>query len=139
MSGRMLIGDILNPTAAAGPSSAANANTNNNNNGLPPTLPPSVEEAYRRKCIALKRRLNEVEAINDGYRERRCRMGRSILKLRLERAYLLKLLAKITADPADDTEGSESPTVCARLVHPLHVLLAFDTVALCLSGTCDTD
>jgi hypothetical protein len=32
---------------------------------IPPPLPPSVEEAYRKKCIELRRRMNEVEEHND--------------------------------------------------------------------------
>lgn len=32
---------------------------------IPPPLAPSQEEAYRRKCIQLRRRMNEVEESND--------------------------------------------------------------------------
>lgn len=59
-----------------------------------PTLPPSVEEAYKRKCIALRTRMREVEEANDQYRLRRERLQRGIRKLRLERAILLETLAK---------------------------------------------
>lgn len=52
-------------------------------------LPPSVEKAYYRKCIELKRRLNDVEAANDEAKVRRERLDRGILKMRLERAILL--------------------------------------------------
>ena len=61
---------------------------------VPPPLPPSVEEAYRKKCIELKRRMNEVEDSNDGLRLRKARLQRGIRKMRLERAYLLDILAK---------------------------------------------
>ncbi|KAL6716932.1 hypothetical protein ACLMJK_004844 [Lecanora helva] len=61
---------------------------------IPPPLPPSVEEAYRKKCIQLKRRLNEVEEANDASRVRIVRLNRGIRKMRLERAYLLEGLAK---------------------------------------------
>ena len=61
---------------------------------IPPTLPPSVEEAYKKKCIELKRRLNEVEESNDVYRLRKVRLLRGIQKMRLERAILLETLGK---------------------------------------------
>ncbi|PNS17472.1 Non-histone protein 10 [Sphaceloma murrayae] len=57
-------------------------------------LPPSVEKAYYRKCIELKRRLNEVEEANDAARLRRARLDRAILKMRLERALLFEQLEK---------------------------------------------
>lgn len=61
---------------------------------IPPTLPPSVEEAYRKKCIELKRRMAEVEQSNDSFRLRKTRLLRGIRKLRLERTILLDLLGK---------------------------------------------
>ncbi|CZR61390.1 uncharacterized protein PAC_11286 [Phialocephala subalpina] len=76
---------------------------------VPPELPPSVEEAYRRKCIELKRRLNEVEESNDAARQRIARISRSIQKQRLERAFLLEQLAKRTSTNVEDSEGSPSP------------------------------
>ncbi|KAF4553403.1 Hypothetical protein D9617_7g031300 [Elsinoe fawcettii] len=57
-------------------------------------LPPSVEKAYYRKCIELKRRLNDVEEANDAARLRRARLDRAILKMRLERAFLLEQLGR---------------------------------------------
>ena len=90
----------------------------------PPTLPPSVEEAYKKKCIELRRRTNEVEESNDQFRLRKVRLLRGIRKMRLERAYLLEILGKRmkkngsggTGDPAyydEDSEGSSDgpPTV----------------------------
>lgn len=81
---------------------------------IPPVLPPSVEEAYRRKCIQLKQRLNEVEEGNDAARLRLVRMRRGIEKLRLERAFLLEQLDKRVSTNVEDSEGSPSPppTVC---------------------------
>ncbi len=76
---------------------------------IPPELPPSVEAAYRKKCIQLKTRLNEVEEANDASRQRLARMGRSIQKMRLERAFLLESLAKRTSTNVEDSEGSPSP------------------------------
>lgn len=69
-------------------------------------LAPSVEKAYYRKCIQLKRRLNEVEAANDEAKVRRVRLDRSIMKMRLERAFLLEQLSKRMENNADDSEGS---------------------------------
>ncbi|KAL3419239.1 hmg box protein [Phlyctema vagabunda] len=86
------------PPAPPAPSSA-----------IPPTLPPSVEEAYRRKCIQLKQRMNEVEEANDASRLRLVRMQRQIEKMRLERAFLLEQLAKRTSTNVEDSEGSPSP------------------------------
>lgn len=81
---------------------------------IPPELPPTVEEAYRRKCIELKRRLNEVEEANDQQRIRVTRARRGITKLRLERAFLLEQLAKRTSTNVEDSEGSPSPPPSVR-------------------------
>jgi hypothetical protein len=87
---------------------------------VPPELPPSVEEAYRKKCIQLKTRLNQVEEANDASRLRIERLNRAIEKGRLERAFLLEQLAKRTSTNVEDSEGSPSPppTVCRHLSHP---------------------
>ena len=69
-------------------------------------LAPSVEKAYYRKCIQLKRRLNEVETANDDLKTRRLRLDRSIMKMRLERAFLLDELRKRTDHNIDGSEGS---------------------------------
>lgn len=81
---------------------------------VPPSLPPSVEEAYRRKCIQLKQRMNEVEEANDASRQRIVRMERSIQKMRLERAFLLEQLSKRTSTNVEDSEGSPSPPPTVR-------------------------
>ncbi|KAI9641411.1 hypothetical protein NHQ30_010213 [Ciborinia camelliae] len=75
----------------------------------PPTLPPSVEESYKRKCIQLKTRMNEVEEANDAARLRLSRMQRAITKMRLERSFLLEQMAKRTSTNVEDSEGSPSP------------------------------
>lgn len=93
-------------------------------------LPPSVEEAYRRKCVQLKKRMNEVEESNDEARVRKVRLEHGIRKMRLERAYLLEMLGKrmkkngAAADGIpeffnDDSEGSSEgpPTVLHQLLH----------------------
>ena len=75
----------------------------------PPALPPSVEEAYRRKCIQLKQRTTEVEEANDAARLRLARLKRQVEKMRLERAFLLEQLAKRTSANVEDSDGSPSP------------------------------
>ncbi|KAH8889289.1 hypothetical protein GQ53DRAFT_690455, partial [Thozetella sp. PMI_491] len=76
---------------------------------VPPALPPSVEEAYRRKCIQLKARTKEVEEANDAARLRLGRLKRQVEKMRLERAFLLEQLAKRTSTNVEDSDGSPSP------------------------------
>ncbi|KAI0199550.1 hypothetical protein F4808DRAFT_471393 [Astrocystis sublimbata] len=78
-------------------------------NSHPPSLPPTVEEAYRRKCIQLKERSKEIEDENDAYRLRLARLKRQIQKLRLERAIILDAIAKRTSTNVEDSEGSPSP------------------------------
>ena len=69
-------------------------------------LPPSVEKAYYRKCIELKRRLNEVEAANDELKVRRARQDRGVLKMRLQRAYLLDHL-RVMLEHTSNVDGSD--------------------------------
>ncbi|KAK3066679.1 hypothetical protein LTR53_016874 [Teratosphaeriaceae sp. CCFEE 6253] len=69
-------------------------------------LAPSVEKAYYRKCIELKRRLNEVEAANDEMKTKRVRLDRAIMKMRLERAFLLEQLSRRMEVNVDGSEGS---------------------------------
>jgi hypothetical protein len=76
---------------------------------VPPSLPPSVEEAYRRKCVQLKNRTNEVEDANDAARLRLARIKRQVEKLRIERAFLLEQLSRRTSTNVEDSEGSPSP------------------------------
>lgn len=91
---------------------------------IPPTLPPSVEEAYRKKCIELKRRMGEVEQNNDSFRLRKNRLLRGIRKMRLERSFLLHELGKRMRKNGangywdEESEGSSEgpPTVCFHLL-----------------------
>ncbi|KXT04193.1 hypothetical protein AC578_104 [Pseudocercospora eumusae] len=83
--------------APPGPSAESTMNT---------PLAPSVEKAYYRKCIQLKRRLNEIEAANDEARMRRLRLDRAIMKMRLERAFLLDELRKRMEYNIDGSDGS---------------------------------
>lgn len=76
---------------------------------IPSALPPSVEEAYRRKCIQLRNRTNEVEDANDAARLRLARIRRQVEKLRIERAFLLEQLTRRTSTNVEDSDGSPSP------------------------------
>lgn len=69
-------------------------------------LAPSVEKAYYRKCIELKRRLNEVETANDEAKIRRVRLDRGIMKMRVERAFLLDELRKRMDYTGAGSDGS---------------------------------
>ncbi|CAJ2505990.1 Uu.00g001200.m01.CDS01 [Anthostomella pinea] len=82
---------------------------NSRHSAHPPSLPPTVEEAYRRKCIQLKDRSREIEEENDAYRLRLARLKRQIQKSRLERAILLEQISKRTSTNVEDSEGSPSP------------------------------
>lgn len=76
---------------------------------VPPPLPPSVEAAYKKKCIELKRRLIEVDEDNDAKRLRIARLHRGIRKMRLERAYLLEALAKRQKKNGSSVDGFPVP------------------------------
>ena len=64
-----------------------------------PPLAPSQEMAYREKCIALKRRLTEIESNNDSLRKRLEREKRFQDKMRLSRALLLNHLKEMMDSP----------------------------------------
>ncbi|KAF1995509.1 hypothetical protein P154DRAFT_526309 [Amniculicola lignicola CBS 123094] len=72
-------------------------------------LPPSVETAYYRKCIELRRRINDIEENNDNTRLRIRRLNRGVTKMRLERAFLLEQLHKLMEYNVDDSDRSSSP------------------------------
>ncbi|KAF2273381.1 uncharacterized protein EI97DRAFT_469574 [Westerdykella ornata] len=72
-------------------------------------LPPSVETAYYRKCIELRRRIHDIEENNDATRLRISRLNRAIMKMRLERAFLLEQLHKRMEYNIDDSDRSTSP------------------------------
>ncbi|RKU47905.1 hypothetical protein DL546_009140 [Coniochaeta pulveracea] len=76
---------------------------------VPPPLPPSVEEAYHRKCIQLKQRTAEVEEANAAAQLRLNRLKRQVEKMRLERAFLLEQLQRRNSTNVEDSEGSPSP------------------------------
>jgi hypothetical protein len=80
-------------------------------------LPPSVETAYYRKCIELKRRINDIEENNDTMRTRKARTERAITKLRIERAILLERIRGNMEINLDDSDRSTTPP---RTVSPAH-------------------
>lgn len=98
-------------------------------------LPPSVETAYYRKCIELKRRINEIEESNDSLRVRKMRSERAILKMRLERGFLLEKIAQTMKENPDDSDQSNSPppTVSYTIYHlpsPTPVKAMFSSICL---------
>lgn len=74
-----------------------------------------MEEAYRRKCVRLKKRTSDIEEANDAVRVRLARLKRQVEKQRLERAFLLEQLAKRTSTNVEDSDGSPSPPATVRL------------------------
>lgn len=80
----------------------------------PSAHPPSVEIAYKRKCIALKRRLAEVETENELMRTRNRRGWQYIQKMRLESCMLLERLAKVTGMAEEAQSGTADPELRAR-------------------------
>ncbi|KAB8235403.1 hypothetical protein ETB97_002357 [Aspergillus alliaceus] len=80
---------------------------------IPSSNPPSVEVAYKRKCIALKKRLSEIEAENELMRTRNRRGWQYIQKMRLESCILLERLAKVTG-MTEDAQAGVNPELRAR-------------------------
>jgi solute carrier family 25 phosphate transporter 3 len=68
--------------------------TTSNNHNTP--NPPSIELAYKKKCIQLKKRLNEIEAENELVRARNKRAKLYVAKMRLETCIMLERLATVT-------------------------------------------
>ncbi|KAL4785210.1 hypothetical protein BJX76DRAFT_325416 [Aspergillus varians] len=96
----------------------------------PSTNPPSVEIAYKRKCIALKKRLSEIEAENELMRTRNRRGWQYIQKMRLESCILLERLATVTG-MAEEAQAGVNPELRARAT-------AMITSATNLNGTAAT-
>ncbi|RJE22250.1 hypothetical protein PHISCL_05429 [Aspergillus sclerotialis] len=80
---------------------------------IPSSNPPSVEVAYKRKSIALKKRLNEVESENELMRQRNQRGWKYVQKMRLESCILLERLAKVTG-MAEEAQAGMNPELRAR-------------------------
>lgn len=79
----------------------------------PSSNPPSVEIAYKRKCIALKKRLGEIEAENELMRTRNRRGWHYIHKMRLESCILLERLAAVTG-MTEEAQAGVNPDLRAR-------------------------
>ncbi|KAE8378372.1 hypothetical protein BDV26DRAFT_261823 [Aspergillus bertholletiae] len=90
--------------------------------------PPSVEVAYKRKCIALKRRLTEIEDENDLMRVRNRRGWQYIHKMRLESCILLERLAKVTG-MAEEAQAGVNPELRARAAAMMSNATVLDTLA----------
>ncbi|PWY71642.1 mitochondrial carrier [Aspergillus heteromorphus CBS 117.55] len=75
--------------------------------------PPSVENAYKRKCLALKKRLNEIEDENELMRVRNRRGWQYIQKMRLESCILLERLSKVTG-MTEEAQAGVNPELRAR-------------------------
>ncbi|PLB47868.1 hypothetical protein P170DRAFT_385837 [Aspergillus steynii IBT 23096] len=80
---------------------------------IPSSNPPSVEVAYKRKCIALKKRLTEIETENELMRLRNRRGWQYIQKMRLESCILLERLSKVTG-MAEEAQSGVNPELRAR-------------------------
>lgn len=94
---------------------------------LPSSNPPSVEVAYKRKSIALKKRLNEVESENDLMRQRNQRGWKYIQKMRLESCILLERLAKVTG-MAEEAQAGMSPELRAHAAAMLSNASALNSI-----------
>ena len=70
-------------------------------------LAPSQELAYRKKCIALKRRLQDTESNNDATRRRIELEKQHVQKMRLNRAILLNHLKDMMDAPAKRLSDEE--------------------------------
>ena len=62
-------------------------------------LAPSQEAAYRRKCVQLKKRLDEIEKNNDVTRRRIEQEKQHLTKMRLLRAILLERVKQAAVQP----------------------------------------
>ncbi|KAL4893060.1 hypothetical protein BDV59DRAFT_31798 [Aspergillus ambiguus] len=95
---------------------------------MPSTNPPSVEIAYKRKCIALKKRLSEVEAENELMRVRNDRGRLYIQKMRLESCILLERLAQVTG-MAEEAQGGVHPELHSRAAAMVSNVKALNEIA----------
>lgn len=99
----------------------------------PPPNPPSVEAAYKRKCIQLKKRLNEIEAENDMMRARNKRGLQYVQKMRLESCILLERLAKVTG-MAEEAQAGVNPELRARAAAMMSNAAAMNNMAAGIGG-----
>lgn len=75
---------------------------------------PSVERAYKIKCIDLTKRLQEVLDQVDHTRTRNKRGWQAIKRLRLQTAFFLHQLAKLTAMLDEADTNNPDPELQAR-------------------------
>ncbi|RMD41659.1 hypothetical protein DV735_g3504, partial [Chaetothyriales sp. CBS 134920] len=90
-------------------------------------LAPSQETAYRKKCIQLKRRLQEIEANNDATRRRIEREKQHIQKMRLNRAILLnhlKLIMEAPSKKLSPEQLAEVGVIANGASHPADLVAA---------------
>jgi hypothetical protein len=78
-------------------------------------LPPSIEAAYYKKAIELKKRVIEIESNNDVKRMNLQRVNRDVQKLRMERALLIEMIrngmSKVAPeDGSEESDDSAPPT-----------------------------
>ncbi|RMZ82051.1 hypothetical protein DV737_g2168, partial [Chaetothyriales sp. CBS 132003] len=101
-TGRQLLTSVLSISCAMDPPSEPPTSAPAAEPPAQKTAPlaPSQETAYRKKCIQLKRRLQEIEANNDATRRRIEREKQHIQKMRLNRAILLNHLKLIMEAPS---------------------------------------
>ncbi|CRG88966.1 hypothetical protein PISL3812_06001 [Talaromyces islandicus] len=102
--------DTTASSTAIGNGGGNTSSLNNNAN------PPSIELAYKKKCIQLKKRLNEIETENDSMRARNKRAKSYIQKMRLETCIMLERLATLTGmlDEQQGSGGSANAELRAR-------------------------
>lgn len=76
-------------------------------------LPPSIEAAYYKKAIELKKRVVDIETNNDVKRQNLMRVNRDVQKLRMERALLIEMvrngMAKVAPEEASEESDDSAP------------------------------
>ncbi|KAL8965267.1 MAG: hypothetical protein Q9183_003943 [Haloplaca sp. 2 TL-2023] len=75
------------------------------NSSVPPPVPPSVEAAYKKKCIQLRKRMEGIDQVQEANLKGKVMRDRGIKKLRLQRALLLQSLGTIMKKNGDSIEG----------------------------------
>ncbi|KAL2872716.1 uncharacterized protein BJX67DRAFT_340196 [Aspergillus lucknowensis] len=98
------------------------------------TNPPSIEIAYKRKCIALKKRLSEIEAENELMRVRNRRGWQYIQKMRLESCILLERLATVTG-MTEEAQAGVNPELRARATAMMSNAAGLNGIAATRNGS----
>ncbi|KMU91636.1 conserved hypothetical protein, variant [Coccidioides immitis H538.4] len=105
--------------------------TNASNAPPPPPNPPSIESAYKQKCIDLKKRLQEIESHNEALRARNERGHRYLQKMRLESCILLERLGLLTGMTDENGPGPEIRARALALMNQATSLLDDHEGGLC--------